>query len=405
MPPMVGRSQRVLSGMRPSGRLHLGHLHGSLKTWIELQNTFACFFFVADLHALATDYERPGKIGANSLDMVVDWLAAGVLPDSATLFVQSKVPEHAELAVLLGMIAPLGWLERVPSFKEQQERLRDRDVSTYGFLGYPVLQSADILLYRAALVAVGDDQLANVELTREMARRFNHLYGSEPDFAARAEAAVPKLGARNAQLYRELRRSYQEQGDLEALDKARALLKDQQSMTHGDLDRLFGYLEGSSRVILQEPQALRAESRRIPGLDGHTMSNAAGNAITLRDTAAEVEAKIRTMPTDPARVRRADPGDPRRCPVWALHQVYSDAETRDWVQQGCTSAGIGCLECKQPIIEAVDAEIGPIRVRAEELAKDPTQVRVVLNEGTDAARDVARDTMEHVRRVMGLSYR
>jgi tryptophanyl-tRNA synthetase len=333
--------------MRPTGRLHLGHYHGVLKNWVKLQHEYDCFFFVADWHALTTHYEDPGVIEASVWDMVVDWLAAGVNPQAARLFIQSEVPQHAELHLLLSMITPLGWLERVPSYKDQQEQLRERDLATYGFLGYPLLQSADILIYRAGMVPVGEDQVSHVELTREVARRFNHLYGREPGFEEKAELAAKKMGKKNAKLYHELRNRYQEKGDHEALDVARALLEEQQNLSLADQERLFGYLEGGGRIILPEPQALLTPASKMPGLDGRKMSKSYHNTIALRDDPAEVAERLRRMPTDPARVRRDDPGDPERCPVWQLHQVYSDEGRRQWVQDGCRSAGIGCLDCKQ----------------------------------------------------------
>ena len=400
-----GTNQRVISGMRPTGRLHLGHYHGVLKNWIELQHNYECFFFVADWHALTTHYEDPGDLQQHVTEMVIDWLAAGVSPGSATLFVQSRVPEHAELHLLLSMITPLGWLERVPTYKDQQEQLREKDLATYGFLGYPLLQSADILIYRAGLVPVGEDQVAHVELTREVARRFNHLYGREPGFEERAEAAVKKMGKKNAKLYNELRRRYQEQGDAEALETARALLETQQNITLADRERLFGFLEGSSKIILPEPDPLLTEASRMPGLDGRKMSKSYDNTISLRDEPEVVEKNLRTMPTDPARVRRDDPGTPEKCPVWPLHEVYSDEATQQWVQEGYRSAGIGCVECKGPVIEAVQAELAPLRERAREFEDNPEMVRKIIHDGCEAARDTARDTLEEVRQVMGLTPR
>jgi tryptophanyl-tRNA synthetase len=388
--------------MRPTGRLHLGHYHGVLKNWLELQHEYECFFFVADWHALTTHYEDPTNIPDSTRDMVIDWLAAGINPGSATLFVQSRVPEHAELHLLLSMITPLGWLERVPSYKDQQEKLKERDLATYGFLGYPLLQSADILIYKAGQVPVGEDQVAHVELTREVARRFNHIFGREPDFEEKSEEAKKKMGKKNAKLFDSLRRRYQEQGDQEALDVARALLEGQGNITLSDRERLFGYLEGGGRIILPEPQALLTKASKMPGLDGQKMSKSYDNTIALRDSPAEVEKALRTMPTDPARVRRTDPGEPEKCPVWQFHQVYSDSSVHEWVQQGCRSAGIGCLECKQPIIDAVLAELTPIQERAREYEAQPDLVRSILNEGCEKARDVARETMEEVRHAMSL---
>ncbi|AGA89799.1 tryptophanyl-tRNA synthetase [Thioflavicoccus mobilis 8321] len=401
-PVTTAQNHRVLSGMRPTGRLHLGHYHGVLKNWLELQHEYECFFFVADWHALTTEYEDPSRIPASIEEMVIDWLAAGINPGTATLFIQSRVPEHAELHLLLSMITPLGWLERVPTYKDQQERLKEKDLATYGFLGYPLLQSADILIYKAGQVPVGEDQVAHVELTREVARRFNHVYGREPDFEEKAEQAKRKMGKKNAQLFDRLRRSYQEQGDQEALEVARALLEAQANITLGDRERLFGYLEGSGRVILPEPAPLLTAASKMPGLDGQKMSKSYNNTIALREEPAVVEKTLRTMPTDPQRVRRSDPGEPEKCPVWSLHQVYSDDSVRAWVQAGCRSAGIGCVECKQPVIDAVLAELAPIQERAQEYARQPELVRTVINEGCERARAVARETMDEVRRAMSL---
>ncbi len=390
--------------MRPTGRLHLGHYHGVLKNWVELQHEYQCLFFVADWHALTTHYDDPTGIPKATWEMVIDWLAAGVNPKEATLFIQSRVPEHAELHLLLSMITPLGWLERVPTYKDQQEKLKEKDLSTYGFLGYPLLQSADILVYRAGLVPVGEDQVAHVELTREVARRFNHLYGREPDFEEKAEQAIRKMGKKNAKLFRSYRKAYQEQGDEEALAAARALLEAQQNIGVADRDRLFGYIEGGGKVILPEPQPLLTRAARMPGLDGQKMSKSYGNTISLAAPPEEVEKQLRTMPTDPARVRRSDPGDPEKCPVWQFHLVYSDDRTREWVQEGCRSAGIGCLECKQPIIDAVLAELKPIQERAREYEEQPEVVQNIINEGCEAAREVARETMDEVRHAMSLDY-
>jgi tryptophanyl-tRNA synthetase len=397
-------TNRVLSGMRPTGGLHLGHYHGVLKNWVRLQHEYECFFFVADWHALTTHYDTPEVIEQHVWDMVIDWLAAGVDPAQATIFIQSRVPEHAELHLLLSMITPLGWLERVPTYKDQQEKLAEKDLSTYGFLGYPLLQSADILIYRANQVPVGEDQVPHIEFTREIARRFNHVFGREPGFEEKAEQAVKKLGARRAKLYRQLRTKYLEQGDAAALAAARALLEETQNLTMGDRERLFGYIEGGGKVILTEPQALLTAASRMPGLDGQKMSKSYNNTITLREDADGVARKIKTMPTDPARVKRSDPGDPDKCPVWQLHLVYSDDKLKDWVQQGCRSAGIGCLECKQPVIDAVLAEQKPMRERAERYLEDPTLVRSIVADGCEKARRLAQETLRDVREVMGLDY-
>jgi len=403
--PVPSQHQRVLSGMRATGKLHLGHYHGVLKNWITLQHEYECYFFVADWHALTTHYEDPSIISESVWEMVIDWLAAGVNPGAAKLFIQSRVPEHAELHLLLSMITPLGWLERVPTYKDQQEKLKEKDLATYGFLGYPLLQSADILIYRAGLVPVGEDQVAHVELTREVARRFNHLYGREPDFAEKAQSAAKKMGRKTAKLYAELRKRYQEQGDVEALETGRALLESQHNISIGDRERLFGFLEGGGKIILPEPQVLLTKSSRIPGLDGQKMSKSYGNIIGLREPEESVSQKLRTMPTDPARVRLNDPGDPERCPVWDFHQLYSSDSLQDWVQDGCRNAKIGCLECKQHVIDAVLKEQRPIIERAAEYTEDPKTVRNIISEGCEAARNVARETLDEVRQVMGLSYR
>jgi len=397
-------ADRVLSGMRPTGSLHLGHYHGVLKNWVEMQHEYECLFFAADWHALTTHYDTPQMIAQSTWDMVIDWLAAGVDPSRATLFIQSKVPEHAELHLLLSMITPLGWLERVPTYKDQQEKLTEKDLSTYGFLGYPLLQSADILIYRATHVPVGADQVPHIEFTREIARRFNHLYGREAGFEEKAESAVKKLGSKKAKLYEELRTRYQEQGDDEALLSAQSLLDEQQSLSLGDRERLFGYLEGGGKMILSEPQAMLTAASKMPGLDGQKMSKSYNNTIALREDEASVGKKIRTMPTDPARVRRTDVGDPDKCPVWQLHLVYSGEDTRQWVQQGCRSAGIGCIECKQPVIDGVLLEQKPMRERAQLYLDDPTLVRNIIADGCEKARKLASETMRDVREVMGLDY-
>jgi tryptophanyl-tRNA synthetase len=393
---------RVVSGMRPSGALHLGHYHGVLKNWLQLQQQTECLFFAADWHALTTHYENPGQIAQLTFEMVIDWLAVGIDPNQATIFVQSQVPEHAELHLLLSMITPLSWLERVPTYKDQQEKLKERDLATYGFLGYPVLQSADILIYHGARVPVGEDQVAHVELTREIARRFNHLFGREADLEQRVEEALQRLDSKTVRRYRELRQRYQEQGDGEALTAARGLVEAQRVLAPDERHRLLGYLEGGARQILVEPQALLTSAPRLPGMDGQKMSKSYGNTIALREPLDQVAQKLRTMPTDPARVRRTDPGEPTRCPVWGLHQVYSDETMQNWVQTGCRTAGIGCLDCKKPLIEAITAELAPIQARARAFTEDPARVDTILAEGAERAREQARTTLTEVRQAMGL---
>ena len=396
--------ERVISGMRPTGNLHLGHFNGVLKNWINLQHEFECLFFVADWHALTTHYDSPEIIEENVWEMVVDWLAAGVDPATATIFIQSKVPEHAELHTLLSMITPLGWLERVPTYKDQQEKLSSKDLSTYGFLGYPLLQSADILIYKATQVPVGEDQIPHIEFTREIARRFNHLYGKEAGFVEKAEEAIKKLGAKKSSLYMEMKTAYQENGDEEALDSARVLIEEHQGLSLGDKERLLGFLEGGGKMILVEPEYKLAPASKMIGLDGQKMSKSYSNTIALREPPESVEKKIKTMPTDPARVRRNDPGNPNHCPVWQLHQVYSNDEIKSWVETGCKEAKIGCIECKQPVIEAINKELKPIQERASNYIEDPDLVKNIVAEGCEKARKLARETMREVREAMGLNY-
>jgi len=340
--------QRVLSGMRPTGRLHLGHYHGVLANWIRLQHDYPCLFFVADWHALTTAYDEPGTITQNARDMVIDWLAAGVDPDKATIFIQSMVPEHAELHLLLSMMTPLSWLERVPTYKDQQEKLTHKDLTTYGFLGYPLLQAADILIYRADQVPVGEDQVPHIEFTREIARRFNYLYGQT----------------------------------------GRKLPDGEPELKH----------------ILVEPAALLTEASKMPGLDGQKMSKSYGNTIGLREDEESIRKKIKTMRTDPQRVRRTDAGDPDKCPVWPLHQLYSSDEVKNWVQQGCRSAGIGCIECKQPVIDGVLREQVPMHERARQYEENPQLVTDILAAGRERASQLARETMRDVRAAIGVGY-
>lgn len=396
--------ERIVSGMRVSGRLHLGHFHGVIKNWLELQNSYECFFFAADLGGLTTTYENPVNAKELSFAMIADWLAAGVNPNQAKIFIQSWVPEHAELNLLLSMITPLSWLERVPTYKDQKEKLAEKDLDTYGFLGYGLLMSADILLYKANLVPVGEDQIPHLELTREIARRFNHLYGQEKNFEEKALAALNKLGKKNAALYQDFRKRFQEQGDHEALSLVDALLNQQKNLTLADHERLSGYVSGTSKIILPEPHPLLTKASKVPGLDGQKMSKSYGNSILLGESAEMIEDKIKKMPTDPARVRRTDPGNPENCPVWNLHQIYSTQETQDWVKAGCRSAGIGCLECKSALIKAIEKEQAPIRERAQEYQQNPGLINDILHDGADAAREVARETLAEVKEAMGLEY-
>lgn len=394
--------RRVLSGMRPTGQLHLGNYHGALKNWVALQHGYESYFFVADWHALTTGYEDTSALQAHIREMVIDWLAAGIDPSVATVFVQSQVPEHAELHLLLSMVTPLGWLERVPTYKDQQEQLKEKDLATYGFLGYPLLQSADILLYRPEYVPVGEDQVAHVEITREVARRFNHLFGGEKDFKKKAEAAVRLLGPQ-AGTYAQLRRRFQESGDQTALLEARDIVRNAQGLVVEDRRRLLGYIEGLSVSILPEPQVLLTHTPKVPGLDGRKMSKSYGNTIGLREDPDSVEKKLRTMQTDPSRVRRTDAGDPDKCPVWDLHKVYTDETTRAPLAAGCRSAGIGCLDCKKPLIDRVVAETRAMHERAAPYVQDPARIGRILEEGAEKARATARATMAEVRQVMNLA--
>jgi tryptophanyl-tRNA synthetase len=398
------KDHRVLSGMRPTGQMHLGHYHGVLKNWIELQNEYDSYYFVADWHAFTTHYADNIDLESNVSNMVVDWMATGINPNTSTIFVQSKVPEHAELHLLLSMSTPISWLERVPSFKDQQEKLKTKDLSTYGFLGYPLLQSADILIYKAGLVPVGEDQVAHVEFTREVARRFNYVYGRESGFEEKAELAVNKMGKKQAKLYRQLRKAYQETGDDESLVKAKALLGEQQNITLGDRERLLGYIEGLGKIILIEPEALLTKASKMPGLDGQKMSKSYENMIALRDKPEVITQKIKKMPTDPARIKLSDPGDPNKCPVWQMHQIYSPQDTLDWVVEGCTKAKIGCIECKGPVIDSVISELEPIQERIAKYQSNPNLIQEIIFDGSERARSVAKNTLEEVRDAMGITY-
>ena len=397
-------TKRVLSGMRPTGSLHLGHYHGVLKNWLELQVEYECLFFVADWHALTTHYDNPEIVESHVWDMVIDWLAAGIDPNQATLFIQSKVPEHAELHLLLSMCAPLGWLERVPSFKDQQSKINDKDLSTYGFLGYPLLQAADILIYRADQVPVGEDQVPHVEFTREIARRFNHLFGGEVDFVKKALEASKKLGSKRSRLVQELRQNFHEKGDEMALERAKAVLQEAQNLTIDDREILFGYLEGAKRLILVEPQPLLTKSPKLSGLDGLKMSKSYGNTISMREDPDSLIIKLKKMPTDPARVKRDDPGDPEKCPVWSLHKIYSPEQALDWVKDGCVTASIGCLECKKPLIESILSEQKDFKEKAKPYEEDIGVVKNIVSDGCEKARELAKNTMRDVRECMGLDY-
>ncbi len=395
---------RVLSGMRPTGALHLGHYHGAIKNWVELQHQHDCYFFVADWHALTTHYESRDVMAKHTFDMVIDWLACGLDPEACTFFIQSRIPEHAELFTLLAMGTPLGWLERVPTYKDQQEKLRDKDLATYGFLGYPLLQAADILIYKPKYVPVGEDQSSHVELTREVARRFNHLYGREVDFEGLVAASLEKLGKDSTKRLLKSQKSFQQDGDQKALEGALGFIATAAVLDYHERERLQGWFKGTGKVILPEPQVLLTKDSKLPGLDGQKMSKSYGNAIAIREDAASIKAKIKTMPTDPARIKLTDKGDPNKCPVFQLHQVYSSPDTQAWAAKGCRNAEFGCITCKQPVIDAILEEQQPMLERAAPYVANPKRVIEIVEAGTERARGVARQTMVDVRAAMGLQY-
>src|SRR5580693_198033 len=360
--PITSRP-RVLSGMRPTGRLHLGNYMGALYNWVRLQDQYECYFFIADLHALTTDYADPTALRQNIRDVALDFLSAGLDPEVCTVFIQSHVPQHAELFTLFSMFTPLPWLERVPTYKDQQEQLREKDLNTYGFLGYPLLQSADILLYQPDYVPVGQDQVAHVELTREVARRFNALYCSQ---------LTP------------------------AIEKARA--------DHSDKEIIEAEITANNVTngILPEPKVLLTPSPKLPGLDGRKMSKSYNNTIMLTEPEADIRAKLKTMVTDPARVRRTDPGNPDLCPVFDLHKVFSTGEIQLKVRQGCTTAGIGCIECKGWVADAIVRELAPIQERRRHFEANPGEVDAILADGNRRAAARAAITMAQVRTAVGL---
>ncbi|MGA8514693.1 MAG: tryptophan--tRNA ligase [Burkholderiaceae bacterium] len=401
---MSEAKQRVLSGMRPTGALHLGHYHGALKNWVRLQSEMDCFYFVADWHALTTHYDNREIIEQNVYEMVIDWLAAGLDPNQCTIFLQSRMPEHAELFTLLAMGTPLSWLERVPTYKDQQIQLKDKDLSTYGFLGYPLLQAADILMYRAHFVPVGEDQSSHVELTRETARRFNDLYGRRGDDAQRIAALLATWPKEDARYLNSMAKKRQELGDESMLQKLPGFLAKFPDLSADQHALLTSFVSGKGKAVLIEPQVLLTNASKLPGLDGRKMSKSYGNSIAMRESAASTEKKIREMPTDPARVKRTDKGDPAKCPVWQFHLVYSDDTRKQWVTQGCTTAGIGCIECKKTVSDAILAEQQPILARAQQYVDNPKVVREIVDAGCASAKRFAQETMYHVRTAIGLNY-
>jgi len=381
---------RVLSGMRPTGRLHLGNYMGALYNWVRLQHDYDCYFFIADLHALTTDYADPSRVQENCFQITLDFLSAGLDPGRCVIFKQSDVMQHAQLSLLFGMFTPLGWLERVPSYKDQQEQLREKDLATYGFLGYPLLQSADILLYKPDFVPVGADQVAHVELTREVARRFNQLYPGQ--FFASPEAAPWEMSA--------------------ILEKARKLAGEPKNSTRTQFNahQLYAAAQQTKKLspfgvreILPEPQVLLTPSPKLPGLDGRKMSKSYGNFIMLSEPETELREKLKTMVTDPARVRRTDPGNPDVCPVFDLHKVFSSEETQLKAAEGCRTAGIGCIECKSWLADAVVERIAPIQAHRHDLEKRPQVIKDVLANGSARATKRAQETLHEVQLAMGLA--
>jgi tryptophanyl-tRNA synthetase len=420
------KRKRVVSGMRPTGRLHIGHYFGALQNWVRLQNDpeYDCFYFIADWHALTSDYADTSGVAQNTIEIVTDYLAAGLDPQKSILFQQSLVPEHAELHLLLSMVTPLGWLERVPTYKEALENVKDKDLHNYGFLGYPILQAADIVIYSedgvSLFVPVGEDQVSHVELTREIVRRFNANFGveisedlflKENEGSLRAVASImsvphPSEGHVDKGYWRtQIRRKVAEIGYENYLDKLRPDRKASSGpLRKMSLDREFElHLSVEPEVFfsrkerLTEPEAMLTKTPRIPGLDGRKMSKSYGNAITLSEADTDIRAKTKVMVTDPARKRRTDPGNPDVCPVYDWHKLFSPQETLDWAAQGCRTAGIGCIECKAKMADHLIQWIAPVRERRIEYEKHPKRVLEILDEGSSKARRVAQGTMERVR--------
>jgi tryptophanyl-tRNA synthetase len=377
---------RILSGMRPTGKLHLGNYMGALYNWVKLQHEYECYFFIADYHALTTDYANTSRLKENIREVALDFLAAGLDPKLCAIFVQSKVPAHFELNDLLAMITPLSLLERVPTYKDQQEQLKEKDLATYGFLGYPLLQSADILVYQASYVPVGQDQVAHVELTREVARRFNQFFPGE--FYLSPDAAPWEMGA------------IQEKARKLAGDKTKSVFSAHELYEAAkQTKKLSGF---GRREVLPEPQVLLTPSPKLPGTDGRKMSKSYGNTLLLSDSESEIRSKLKTMVTDPARIRREDPGNPDLCPVFDLHKVFSPMETQQNARQGCTTAGIGCIECKSWLADNLVRELAPIRERRTYFEQHPSELDAILEDGNTRANARANQTMREVRATVGL---
>ncbi len=396
------QSIRILSGMRATGNLHLGHYYGVIQNWLSLQYEYDCYFMIADIHALTTNYENHHQLSDIIFNMAVNYLACGIDPGQATIFIQSHVPEHAELHLLLSMITPLSWLERVPTYKDMLEKLAHKDIDSYGLLGYPLLQSADILLYNAKYVPVGEDQVPHIEITREIARRFNYLYGRELGFEDKAQNIIHKLGNKKANIYKQCLLEYQQNGNDIALEKARFLIEDAFNLSSGEKERLLAFLENKSKVILTEPQALVTKTSKLIGLDGQKMSKSYDNTISLREDSDSINKKIKGMQTDVARKRRTDIGDPNKCPVWQLHKIYSDEVTCSWVTNGCTTANIGCLDCKKPLIESITNQQTIFTENAKQFLDDKRVVANILADGAEKATKIAHETLIIIKSAMGL---
>ncbi len=395
--------KRVLSGIRATGKMHLGNYHGAIKGWLELQENddYDCYFFIADLHGLTTHYQdSANNLSNDTFDLIKDLLSTGIDPNKVTLFVQSAVPEHCELCVLLGMITPLSWLERIPTFKDQQQKLSDRDLSTLGFLSYPLLQSADILLYKPHLVPVGEDQLYHIELTREIARRFNNFYGQK-DLAENIDLILNKLHKELQDQINLLKSAYQQTGDDKALQQAYTLIESLH-LPEFETEVLEGFIIGNSRAILPNVQAMLTKDSKVYGLDGQKMSKSYHNTIAIGEDPDVVTVKIKKMPTDPARIKRTDPGDPLKCPVWNFHTLYSSADTQEYIDISCRTAAIGCLDCKKIVIDAINKEQAEIRERRLQLDLNPQIIIDIMNRSTEKARRVAKTTLDEVKAVMGI---
>ena len=390
---------RIVSGMRPTGELHLGHLRGVLHNWRKLQNADnECFFFIADWHALTTDYDNVSDLSATANEMVAMWLAAGIESQHAVIFRQSDVAAHAELFTLLSMICPLPWLTHLPTYKEQKEQLQKK-LDTHGFLGYPLLQSADIMLYKADYVPVGEDQIPHIEFTREIARRFNRFYGNSESFQRRYEAIT--VEKKTARQLRQSKEQYAKDGDKAIMESALALIE---SLSLSDEDKRVlrsQWLYGGDE-ILRLPQSLLAPTPRLPGVDGRKMSKSYNNTINLSDSPAIINKKIAQMQTDPARIRRSDKGNPNHCPVWTLHQTFSDDDTQQWAQAGCVSATIGCVECKKRLAEFINNELSPITQNRAKI--DDAMVSETLTQGAKRARELAEHTLDAVRQAMKIRH-